>query len=46
MPQISDTEIVNYAKQIISNVKLEFNLNVLEQSNSSEDMVDMRHMSF
>ncbi len=46
IPQISDSEVSNYAKQIIGNVRSEFNLNILEQSKSSENIVDMRHMSF
>ena len=44
-PEISDTEIQSTKQQIINSTNSEFQLNVLEES-KSVDQIDMRHMSF
>ena len=44
-PKMSDADIINTKSQIINSVNSEFQLNVLEESKSG-DQIDMRHMSF
>ena len=44
-PETSDTEIQSTKQQIINSTNSEFQLNVLEES-KSVDQIDMRHMSF
>ena len=44
-PKTSDEEIIDTKQQIINSVNSEFQLNVIEQSKSG-NQIDMRHMSF
>ena len=44
-PEISDADILNTKQQILNSINSEFQLNLLNQSKSS-DQIDMRHMSF